>query len=317
MKALWNGGIKLGKDILRVYWTLLKIMVPTLIVVKLLDSVGGTEWLAILLSPFMEALGLPQEWGLVWAVAILTNIYTAMAVFYEVAGQADFTGAQITVLGLLILFAHSLPMEGAVAKAAGVPWWMTIVFRVGGGLVIGWLAHSVYQAGGWQQSNVNLLWQPEPLGEGWGDWAMDQLKMLVSIFFIISVLMMLLKLLRVLGIEKLLHLLLTPLMKGLTIGKEATNITIIGITLGLSFGAGLLIDEVKQGKVSKRDTLIVVCFLGLCHSIIEDTLLILLLGADIYAVLWGRLIFSIVLIAIWARLLSKPDDTYPSPVTHP
>jgi hypothetical protein len=147
MKALWNGGIKLGKDILRVYWTLLKIMVPTLIVVKLLDSVGGTEWLAILLSPFMEALGLPQEWGLVWAVAILTNIYTAMAVFYEVAGQADFTGAQITVLGLLILFAHSLPMEGAVAKAAGVPWWMTIVFRVGGGLVIGWLAHSVYQTG--------------------------------------------------------------------------------------------------------------------------------------------------------------------------
>lgn len=306
MKAIWKGGVNLIKDINHVYWTLLKIMVPTLIIVKVLDTIGGTQYLASALSPIMEVLGLPQEWGLVWAVAILTNIYTAMAVFYDIASQSSFTGAQISILGLLILFAHSLPIEGAVAKATGVPWWITLSFRVGGGLVIGWIAHITYQIGGWQQSPVSLLWKPDPIGHSWSQWVLDQSQMLISIYIIIAALMTLLKLLRLLGIERLLHIALSPLMKGLTIGKEATNITIIGMTLGLSFGAGLLINEVKQGKVSKRDTLIVVCFLGLCHSIIEDTLLILLLGADIYAVLWGRIAFSIIVIAIWARLIKRP-----------
>lgn len=104
------------------------------------------------------------------------------------------------------------------------------------------------------------------------------------------------------------HKALYPLLRGLTLGKEAANITVIGATLGLSFGAGLLIDEVKQGHISKRDTLLVMSFLGLFHSAFEDTLLILLLGADISAIVWGRLLFAIIVIAIWGRLMSANNS---------
>ena len=44
-------------------------------------------------------------------------------------------------------------------------------------------------------------------------------------------------------------------------------------------------------------------FLGLCHSLIEDTLLILLLGADLSAILWARLGFSLLVIAVLSRIL--------------
>jgi len=43
-------------------------------------------------------------------------------------------------------------------------------------------------------------------------------------------------------------------------------------------------------------------FLGLCHSVIEDTLLILLMGADLSAILWICLIFAIAVTAFIARL---------------
>lgn len=99
--------------------------------------------------------------------------------------------------------------------------------------------------------------------------------------------MIMLRIFRVLGIEKLMHWLLSPVLKLLSIGKEASNITIIGITLGLSFGAGLLVEEARSGAISRRDIFLSVCFLCLCHSLIEDTLLILLLGADLTGILWG------------------------------
>jgi hypothetical protein len=46
---------------------------------------------------------------------------------------------------------------------------------------------------------------------------------------------------------------------------------------------------------------VVVCFLGVCHSVIEDTLLIMLLGADIIPILLGRLVFSVLIVAFLAR----------------
>src|SRR5690606_29920735 len=96
----------LAVDIAQVYLTLLKVMVPALIVVKLLDVLGATAWLAVLLSPLMQLVGLPDAMGLVWAATMLTNIYTGMAVFFQLAADASMTTAQVSVLGALMLGAH-------------------------------------------------------------------------------------------------------------------------------------------------------------------------------------------------------------------
>ena len=70
---------------------------------------------------------------------------------------------------------------------------------------------------------------------------------LATIFVVILALMSFLKLLRWLGVERLIHKLLYPLLRLLGIGPAAANITVIGITLGLSFGAGLLLREAHSG----------------------------------------------------------------------
>ncbi|MBT2786200.1 MULTISPECIES: nucleoside recognition domain-containing protein [unclassified Halomonas] len=299
---LLEGLCSVLKDALRVYVTLLKILIPALLIVKGLELLGVVDWLGTLLAPLMNVLGLPEQLGVVWAAALFTNLYTAIAVFFQVAGDMSLSVEQVTVLGALMLVGHSIPVEGAVAKRAGVPWWATLVLRVGGALLFAWLLHYFYSTFGLLQAPVELIWQPSlSLEPTLSDWAVAQLETLALIFVIILVLIVLLKLLRKLGLERWIHLVLLPLLKLLGIGRSAANVTVIGFTLGLSYGAGLLIRDVQNGVLSKRDSTLALCFLGLCHSVIEDTLLILMLGADVVGILWARLLFAVVVVAVIAR----------------
>ena len=131
-------------ETVQVYWALLKILVPALIVVKLLQELGAIHSLGLLLAPIMSLVGLPAILGVVWATTLLTNILTGVVVFFEVAGDYPLTVEQVTVMGTLMLIGHSIPLEGAVASRAGVPWWVTILLRIGGALVLGYFLHLVY-----------------------------------------------------------------------------------------------------------------------------------------------------------------------------
>lgn len=82
---------------------------------------------------------------------------------------------------------------------------------------------------------------------------------------------------------------LRPILSVLGISRETTNLTIAGITLGISFGGGLLINEAKRGHISPRDIFVAMMLLNLLHSLIEDTLLILLIGADFMTIFWSGL----------------------------
>lgn len=296
------------QEVSQVYLTLLKVMVPAIIIVKILDLLGGTQWLAEMLAPLMKFVGLPEQLGLVWATAILTNIFTAMVVFVDTTAQLELSVAQVSVIGLLILISHSVPIEGAVAKMVGVSWRLTISLKIGGGLLLAALVNWFYTALDYQQQAAVLLWQHEIKEQTLMQWGLDQLQMLVGIFFIISALIILLRILKKIGVESLLQKLLSPMFKLLSITKDASSITITGITLGLSYGAGLLISEIKKGHIDKKDVLLSISFLSLAHSLIEDTLLILLLGADVIAILWVRIIFALVIVALLAKYIEIKES---------
>lgn len=293
---------RLLHDAFASYFVLVRLMVPALVIVKALDMIGGTRLLAGLLEPVMRLVGLPAEVGIVWAAAMLTSIYTGLAVFADMSLNTPLSVAQVSVLGTMILVAHSLPVEGAVAKATGVPWAATLLIRLGGALTVGSLLHAWYSGTGTLQEPAVMLWRPESTDPTLLAWAIAQLRALAMVFVIILTLMALLRLLKALGVERLMHALLAPLLRVIGIGREASNVTIIGFTLGLSIGAGLLIREARTGHLSRRDIFLTMAFLGLCHSVIEDTLLILLLGADVSAILWTRLVFAIAVTALLARL---------------
>ncbi|EXJ11433.1 hypothetical protein [Nitrincola nitratireducens] len=104
-----------------------------IIVIKVLEKLGGIELLSQWLSPVMSLVGLPSEMGLVWATTLVTNMYAGLVIFMSI--DTNLTVAQVSILGTLMLLAHSLSIEVAVAKQAGVGIVMTLIIRIGGLLI--------------------------------------------------------------------------------------------------------------------------------------------------------------------------------------
>lgn len=297
----------LFKEIIDVTWTLYKVMIPIIIVIKVVEELGGVALLSEWLSPLMNFVGLPDEMGLVWATTLLTNMYAGLLILMST--NSELTVAQVSILGSLMLIAHSIPIEAAIAKRAGVSIAMTTLVRVGGGLVFAWLLHQIYQFGDLLNTPAQIVWNPEiPPEQTYLQWAWSQVENLIAILVIIAVLLFTLKMLKLLGVEKLMAMALKPVLSVLGISREATNLTIVGITLGISFGGGLLINEAKRGHIPARDVFTAVMLLNLAHSMIEDTILVLLIGADFVTIFWGRLVFAFVIIAVMSQILKHISE---------
>ena len=211
-------------DIFNVTFTLFKIMVPILIFIKIIDEFGGIKLLSELLSPLMGMIGLPDSMGLVWATTLLTNIYGGLIVLVSI--DFSLTVAQASILGSMMLLAHSLPIEATIAKKAGVSLWATLLLRIGGSLLLAWILHLTYQATDTLNQPAQMLLSSEITEEStYLVWAMGQIENLFMVFLAISLLLFSLKILKLLGIEKLMAILLKPFLYLLGISKEATNIT--------------------------------------------------------------------------------------------
>ena len=134
-------------------------------------------------------------------------------------------------------------------------------------------------------------------------WAITEVKRLGYICLVVTALHILMDFLKYLGLNRVLSYLLKPLRYLLGVNEKTTEVIISGLLAGLAFGGGMILREVRKGEISKKDVTIVLAFLCLCHAIVEDTLLILIFGADLSIVLWARLAFVFVIFSV-VRLLN-------------
>ena len=294
---------------LRVSLDLFKIMVPILIAVKVLKELGLIAYLAWPLTPVMALVGLPPEMGLVWATAMLNNIYSGIIVLLSLADTAPLTQAQATVLAAMLLVAHNLPVELTIARKSGPRLGFQLLARILGALVLGLILHLTYSGLGILQEPATLLFQapasgPEPLWR----WALGEVRNLFSILCIVTALIGLMRLLQALRLLELCNAALRPVLRLMGIGPRAATIAVVGLVMGLAYGGGLIIHEARTGQVEGRDVFAALTLMGLCHSIIEDTLLMSLVGGHVSGILWGRLLFSLVVTALLTRGVGRLSE---------
>ncbi|MDE0793437.1 MAG: hypothetical protein OSB08_07320 [SAR324 cluster bacterium] len=283
---------------------LFRIMIPMIIVVKILKEMGAIDILGQWLAPVMGIVGLPGSMGLVWAATLVAGFFPGIIVFADLAASEMLTVGQVTVLSSMMLIAHSLPVELQIANKAGPRWLSMGIFRIGGALLYGLILNQILLWGNWLTESSILLWYPETGPVDLKTWAWDQVVGLMLMFLILMGIMLLMKVLNKFGFSLFLQRIFTPLLSKLGIGKDATNITVIGITLGISYGGGLIIKESRAGTIPPKDIFFAMVLMGLFHSIVEDTLLMLLLGGSLWGLLVGRLIFALLAVWLLVRLLS-------------
>ena len=297
-----------ARDFLResvsVAFPLFRIMIPMIIVVKILKEIGAIDILGQSLAPVMGVVGLPGSMGLVWAATLVAGFFPGMIIFADLATGAMLTVGQVTVLTSMMLIAHSLPVELQIADKAGPRWLSMGVLRIGGALLYGLILNQILLWGNWLSESSVLLWHPATGTVDLQTWAWDQVVGLMLMFMFLMGIMLLMKVLDKFGLSLFLQRIFKPLLSKLGIGKEATNITVIGITLGISYGGGLIIKESRAGTIPPRDIFFAMVLMGLFHSIVEDTLLMLLLGGSLWGFLVGRLIFALLVVWLLVRLLS-------------
>lgn len=279
-------------------FTLLKIMIPISIIVKIMKETGIIDAIGVGLAPVMHLVGLPGDYGLVWATAMITNIYGGLVVFFTLWVDQPLTIAQVTVLAALLLMAHNLPVEVSIAKKAGCQFWFILLLRVFGAFVLAWIIYLMFSLFHIYQTQGTLLWQPGYANPSLLLWIWGECKNYLMIFLIILGLLILMKILKKTGMINRLNNLLEPRLKVLGMSKEAAPVTMIGMTLGLAYGGGLIINEAKSGRMQKKDIFLSLSLMSLSHSLIEDTLLMVAIGASVLGVLVGRVLVTIVIMVL-------------------
>ncbi|MBW2185209.1 MAG: hypothetical protein JRG71_02040 [Deltaproteobacteria bacterium] len=297
---------KLLCDTICLYWQLIKIMVPVMILVRLCVEFGVIEVIGRVISPVMQLVGLPGEMGFVWVTAMVVNIYGGAAALITLLPQHPLTIAQATVLGSMILIAHSLPIEQRVAQKAGAGILFTTSLRIICALGYAMLL-SVFYGGieQFQQPAEVVFLSIHSAPQNWLPWALSSIKSLISIFWIILALLFGLKILDVLKITPLIAKGLSPFLRIMGIGEKATTMTMAGVLLGLSYGGALILKEARSGSLSDKDIFLSVSFMCLCHSLLEDTLFVMAFGGHYTGLLLGRLIFSLIVIMALARVIES------------
>jgi len=292
----------LFKEIIDVTVPLYKILIPFIFIIKLLEVTGIVDLIAKVFSPIMGLIGLPSELGIIWVTAIVINIYAALILFINILPGLDVSVAEITILTVAMLFAHNLLVESAISRSAGVSFVFTCLYRLVSAFLACWVLNLIYTKLNYLQEPFITSFTLEAPQPGLWLWFKDQILYLFYIFIIVVVLVTILEFLKAIGIESFLKKILAPPLRFFGISESSMNIIIVGMTIGLQFGGGILIKEVNSGKIDKQSVFLSILMINLIHAIIEDTLLMLAVGGHFSGVILARIVFSLLISLVMFKI---------------
>ena len=285
---------------------LLPIVLLAMLLVRIGEQFGLSDLLASVLAPVMQVVGLPAETGIVWAVTMLTGIYGGVGVYLSILPGLELSVAQHSILCSMMLFAHALPVEQVVVYRVGASAWMTGVTRVLAAISYGFVANWVCIETGFLSqafdSPVAGVFDSNP---DWLQWFADTFLYVIALVFIVLGLLVLMDILKAIGAIELLNRSLRPLLRIVGVESQLAPIATTGVLLGLVYGSALMLDEVRSKNCSARAVFAAMMLVCLIHALIEDTLVVMAIGANVWIVFIGRVPFALVFVYLAIKLSGK------------
>lgn len=91
----------------------------------------------------------------------------------------------------------------------------------------------------------------------------------------------------------------------LTLPQEAAFPLLAGMFFGIVLGSALIIDYAREGYLKRRDLLLIGIFLSISHSIVEDTFILAVFGANPLVLLITRTLLAIIITRLAASLIDR------------
>ena len=273
-------------------WIIIKLIIPMYILADVLFYYNVLSHIAFIFEPITSILSLPVETSLAIISGMFLNLYAAIAF----AAPLDLTPKEWTILAIYLGICHSLIVEGAIVKKLGFSYLYSNILRVASGLSIGYLSTYLPDSLFSQVSTAYNLTSAHynTMMELLFNSAYNAIVLTIKIIAIITALIFIMDFIK--------HL---PFIQNSKKNISKNFSMGIGTFLGITYGAGLLIQEAKNKSMSQKDLFYVVTFLMICHAIIEDTLLFAIFGANVTIIFVVRTIAAIIIAYILTKLFYK------------
>jgi hypothetical protein len=253
----------------------------------------------------MGLFGLPGEAAIPLVAGWTAGVYGGIAA----ATTVPLTYAQLNVLAIMVLTAHNLPIESAIASRSGASGPRVSLVRLLVSVLLGALLWQILRHG-----SLATTAAPHAVTAGENAsfaafalaWLLENAKLILKIFAIVVALTIATDLMRAYGVFDVLARFLRPLMALLGLSERVTFLWLTGTFLGLSYGSGLIIQEARTpGRFRRGDLRDLHVSIGIAHSLLEDTLLFAAVGVSPLFVLVPRPVAAALAVRAGRRFVTE------------
>lgn len=274
---------------------ILKLVIPLYIFADILLYFGWLDYISFIFEPITNVLHLPKETALALAAGVFLNIYAAIA-FAAPLGLSPY---EWTILGLFLGVCHSMLIESAIMKKLGITVRYAFSLRVSMAFLavipLGFMPLS------WFGEKAVLNTQKKEVFDSF--FSMIENSLYGSLVLSAKVILLIVSIIFLMDFIKS-----TKIVQEYQQKVSASFSIIAGLILGITYGAGILINEAKSGALSKKEIFYIGTFLMICHSIIEDTLLFVIFGANYWILVLVRLVYAIIFSYILVKIFFKNEN---------
>jgi len=301
MKKIFLAGLAAG---LQTTWTLGKVIFPVTLLVTLLQHTPVMDWLVRLITPVMGLFGLSGEAAIPLVLGNMLNLYAGIAGILTL----DLSVKEVFILAVMLSFCHNLIIESTVAAKVGIRIGVILAVRIGLAAVSAIVINLIWH-GGKETAQYGFIAAKSAASDSWLGMLAEALTKaglgVLQLAAIVIPLMIIIQFLRDLGWLHRFSRWLSPFTQLLGMNKNTSMTMVAGLTIGLAYGAGVMIKAVEDDGVSKRDMTLAFIFLVACHAVVEDTLVFIPLGIPVWPLLLIRVTTAVLLTMAIAHTWKK------------
>lgn len=263
--------------------------------IMLLQYFGVIAWISEQLTPLFSSFGLPGEAALAYVSGYFVNCYTAMAVMSTLS--LDMRAA--TILAVMVLCSHNMIVETTVQAKTGSSALRIVVIRTLSAFILAFVLNKIMPGEFVARESHLVTAENVTFMLMLKSWALRTVRTVGLMVVLVYALTLLQRILNEFGIIEHIANFLKPVMVFFGLPPRTAFLWLVANTLGLAYGAAVMIDETESGSTTKEENDILNHHIGVSHSNLEDLLLFTAMGGSFLWMLLSRWAMSLLL--VWER----------------